>query len=54
VDFGFLKTLFIAIPVLAFGIWQLISVNREIAADRERDEAARRTSADTGHSEGQQ
>jgi hypothetical protein len=33
------------IPALSFGIWQLVSVNREIARDKlARDQAAREAS----------
>ncbi len=53
-DFGFLKTLFFSLPVLIFVIWQLISVSRELEADKQADASAPdRDSADAGHTEGQ-
>ncbi len=39
---GLLDLAIAGIPALAFGIWQLVSINREIARDKEkREEAAR-------------
>ena len=53
-DFGFLKTLFFSLPVLIFVIWQLISVSRELEADKKSDAAAtKRGSANARHTEGQ-
>ena len=53
-DLGFLKTLFFSLPVLVFVIWQLVSVTRELDADRKADEATSSDSADAGHSERKQ
>lgn len=53
-DFGFIKTLFIGVPMLIFAIWQIISVSRELEADKRADEAAPDESSDPGHPERQQ
>ena len=54
-DFGFLKTLFFSLPVLIFVIWQLISVSRELDADKKADaSASERESSNTRHTERQQ
>lgn len=53
-NLGFLKALVFSLPVLIFVIWQLVSVTRELDADRKADEAASRDSADAGHAEGEQ
>ena len=53
-DFGFLKTLFIGAPMLVFAIWQIISVSREIEADKKADEKALGDSADARHTKRQQ
>ena len=53
-DFGFLKTLFFSLPVLIFVIWQLISVSRELDADKKADAApSEPDSADARHTERQ-
>ena len=50
-DSGFLKTLFIGLPMLIFAFWQYVSVSRELEADRRADEARADQSADAGHPE---
>ena len=52
-DSGFLKTMFIGVPMLVFAIWQIISVSREIEADRRAEQASSDESADPRHSERQ-
>lgn len=39
--FGLIEMGFTALVVLGFAIWQIVSVNREIARDRRSKEAAR-------------
>lgn len=34
--FGLLDMAIAGVPALAFGIWQLVSINREIAKDRKK------------------
>ena len=42
------------VPALAFGVWQLISVNREIAKDKRKAEAALTESPEgSGHPVGE-
>lgn len=53
-DFGFVKTLFIGVPMLIFAIWQIISVSRELEADKRADEARAKESSEAGHSKRQQ
>lgn len=50
-NFGWIEIVFTAVVALGFGAYQLWSVNREIAKDREKAEAER--SAAPGHPEGQ-
>jgi hypothetical protein len=37
---GLLDLAIAGIPALAFGVWQLVSINREIARDKEKREEA--------------
>ena len=53
-DLGFLKTLFFSLPVLIFVIWQLISVSRELDADKKADAESDTDSANARHTERQQ
>jgi ABC-type phosphate transport system permease subunit len=48
---GFLDLAIAGIPALVFGIWQLISVNREIARDKAKKEA--RSPEGAGHAVGE-
>lgn len=52
---GLIDLAIAGIPALAFGIWQLISINREIARDRQkREEAAQSVSPEgAGHPVGE-
>lgn len=52
---GLLDLAIAGIPALAFGIWQLVSINREIARDKEkREEAAGEASPEgSGHPVGE-
>lgn len=52
---GLLDLAIAGVPALAFGIWQLILINREIARDRQkRDEAAQNASPEgSGHPVGE-
>lgn len=52
---GLLDLAIAGIPALAFGIWQLVSINREIARDREkREQAAQDASPEcSGHPVGE-
>ena len=47
--FGWIEIVFVGTVGLGFGIWQLWSVNREIAKDR----AAKELSASAGHPVGE-
>lgn len=48
-NFGWIEIVFTAVVALGFGLWQLWSVNREIAKDKEKAEK----SAAPGHPEGE-
>lgn len=48
-NFGWIEIVFTAAVALGFGLWQLWSVNREIAKDKEKAEK----SAASGHAEGE-
>ena len=48
--FGILDMLIVGIPVTAFCIWQLVSINREIARDKAKKEALPES---TGHAVGE-
>ena len=41
------------VPVVIFCVWQLVSVNREIAKDRARDSAERPSPDRSGHAIGE-
>jgi hypothetical protein len=47
---GWIELVFTAVVALGFGVWQLWSVNREIAADRAKRSEQ---SADAGHPVGE-
>lgn len=53
-DFGFAKTLFIGVPMLVFAIWQIVSVSRELEADKRADATRSDESSDPGHPERKQ
>lgn len=57
-NWGWIEILFTAAVALGFGIWQLVSVNREIARDRATKAAQETTdpasASGAGHAEGQQ
>lgn len=48
--FGWVEIIFTAVIALGFGVYQLWSVNREIARDREEK---KRESSETGHAVGE-
>lgn len=52
---GLLDLAIAGIPALAFGIWQLVSINREIARDRAKGgaKAAPRSPEGAGHPVGE-
>ncbi|MDG5487711.1 hypothetical protein NYR55_03605 [Sphingomonas sp. BGYR3] len=35
-NYGFIEVIFVAVVALGFGFWQLWSVNRDIARDKEQ------------------
>lgn len=45
---GLLDMAIAGIPALVFGIWQLVSINREIARDRQKREEAERSALAEG------
>jgi hypothetical protein len=45
---GLLDLAIAGIPALAFGIWQLISINKEIARDRQKREEAEQSASPEG------
>ena len=53
--FGLLDLAIAGVPALAFGIWQLVSVNREIAKDKRAKAAsqAKGSPEGSGHPVGQ-
>lgn len=59
-NLGWIEIAFTAIIGLGFGVWQLVSVNREIARDRAAKAAREKADANSasafgpGHAEGQQ
>lgn len=50
--FGMLDMAVVGVPVLAFCLWQLVSVNREIARDRD-DSPERASPESSGHPVGE-
>ena len=54
-NFGWIEIVVFAGIALIFGVWQLLSINREIARDRaaRTDRAAKASSSRPGHPEGQ-
>lgn len=48
---GLLDLAIVGVPALAFGIWQLVSVNREIARDKAK--ASFRSPESAGHPVGE-
>lgn len=44
--FGWVEIVFVGIVALGLGFWQLWSINREIAKDKEKAAAEQKTDAD--------
>jgi len=52
--YGWIEIVFSAVIALGFGVWQLVSINREIARDKAaKDKSGPASASGAGHPEGQ-
>ena len=51
--FGLFDLAIVGVPAFAFGIWQLVSINREIARDRAAKAAKSESPESAGHPVGE-